>query len=116
MLGYKVDVVCPEKKSGDTIKTAIHDFEGQQTYSEKVGHNFALNKTFDEVKPEEYDGLYLPGGRAPEYIRLNARVLEITKHFVDEKKPILSVCHGIQILTAVKGAINGYTVTAYYAC
>lgn len=109
-------VVCPEKKSGDSVKTAIHDFEGAQTYSEKVGHNFALNATFADVKPEEYDGIYLPGGRAPEYLRLTPRVNEITKHFVDAKKPILSVCHGIQLLTAVKGALTGYTVTAYYAC
>ncbi|KAL4475577.1 hypothetical protein ABPG72_009266 [Tetrahymena utriculariae] len=116
LLGFQVHVVCPDKKSGDKVKTAIHDFEGDQTYTEKPGHNFQLNYTFDEVKPENYHGLVLPGGRAPEYLRLNEKVLQVTKHFVDAKKPILSICHGIQILTALKGSITGHNVTAYYAC
>ena len=55
MVGHDVHTVCPGKKSGESIRTAIHDFEGDQTYSEKRGHNFALNTTFDEVKIENYD-------------------------------------------------------------
>src|SRR5215467_1385615 len=75
MVGHHVDAVCPGKKAGDKVRTAIHDFEGDQTYSEKPGHNFALNATFADVKPESYDALVLPGGRAPEYLRLNDDVL-----------------------------------------
>ena len=71
LTGHEVHAVCPEKEAGDTIKTAIHDFEGDQTYTEKPGHNFALNATFDEVDAADYDALCLPGGRAPEYLRLN---------------------------------------------
>src|SRR5271157_5976609 len=96
MVGHAVDVVCPGKKAGEKIRTAIHDFEGDQTYSEKPGHNFTLNATFDEVRPEQYDALIIPGGRAPEYIRLNPRVLEITRHFAAAGKPIASLCHGLQ--------------------
>jgi protease I len=94
-LGFEVHVVCPKKKSGDKIKTAIHDFEGDQTYTEKPGHSFALNFDFDSVVLSEYAGLVLPGGRSPEYLRLDAKVLEYTNHFVSTNKPILSICHGI---------------------
>jgi len=114
MVGHEVHAVCPNKKKGDSVKTAVHDFEGDQTYSEKRGHNFALNYDFDSVKPEDYDGIVIPGGRAPEYLRLNKRVLEITKHFIDTNKPIAAVCHGIQILTAC-GGIKGKTLTCYPA-
>ncbi len=114
MVGHTVHTVCPDKKAGDTVKTAVHDFEGQQTYSEKPGHNFAITATFDEVKPETYDALVIPGGRAPEYIRLNARVLEIVRHFADAKKPIASVCHGQQILAAA-GVVKGKCMIAYPA-
>ncbi len=114
MVGHDVHAVCPDKKAGDTIRTAIHDFEGEQTYSEKPGHYFALNASFDEVNPEDYDALVLPGGRAPEYIRLNKRVLEITKHFADENKPIAATCHGPMILAAA-GALQGRESTAYPA-
>lgn len=114
MVGHQVDAVCPNKKSGDVIRTAIHDFEGDQTYSEKRGHNFTLNADFSEVKPEEYDGLVLPGGRAPEYLRLNSRVLKMVKHFVDEDKPIAAICHGLQILSAA-GDIKGKKLTSYPA-
>ena len=100
MVGHTVHAVCPEKKAGDTVKTAVHDFTGDQTYAEFPGHNFALNATFDEIKPEDYDALVIPGGRAPEYLRLNDRVIEITKHFADANKPIAAVCHGPQILAA----------------
>jgi protease I len=113
--GYEVDVVCPEKKSGESIRTAIHDFEGDQTYSEKRGHNFQLNATFDDVQPESYIGLLIPGGRAPEYLRLNPRVLEIVRHFFDTKKPVAAICHGIQLLTAA-GVIKGRKCSAYPAC
>src|SRR5277367_237273 len=100
MVGHTVDAVCPGKKSGESVRTAIHDFEGDQTYSEKRGHNFTLNSTFDNVRPEDYDALVIPGGRAPEYLRLNPRVLEIVRHFATAKKPIASICHGAQILAA----------------
>src|SRR5208337_1774816 len=91
MVGHAVHAVCPGKKDGETVRTAIHDFEGDQTYSEKRGHNFALNATFDEVKPEDYDALVIPGGRAPEYIRLNKKVIEIVRHFSDAGKPIAAI-------------------------
>ncbi len=114
MLGYTVHAVCPDKKEGDIVRTAIHDFEGDQTYSEKRGHNFTLNATFDGIKPEEYDALLLPGGRAPEYIRLNPRVIEIVKHFADANKPIAAICHGPQLLAAAR-VLEGRKVTSYPA-
>ena len=94
MVGHEVDAVCPGKKKGEQIRTAIHDFEGDQTYSEKRGHNFTLNATFDDIEPEKYEGLVIPGGRAPEYLRLNPRVLEIVRHFAEADKPIAALCHG----------------------
>lgn len=114
MVGYTVHTVCPDKKKGDTVKTAIHDFEGDQTYTEKPGHNFALNYSFDDVKAEQYDGLVIAGGRAPEYLRLNKKVIEIVKHFFAENKPVAAICHGIQILTAA-GVVKGRKLTAYPA-
>jgi protease I len=114
MVGHTVHAVCPGKKSGDVVRTAIHDFEGDQTYSEKRGHNFALNATFDQVKAEEYDALVIPGGRAPEYIRLNPRVLEIVRHFANAKKPIAAICHGAQVLAAA-GVLAGKKCSAYPA-
>ena len=113
-VGHKVDVVCPGKKPGQTIKTAIHDFEGDQTYTEKPGHLFALNADFDAVKTENYDALLIPGGRAPEYLRLNERLLDIVREFDAAKKPIASVCHGQQILVSA-GVLKGRTCTAYIA-
>lgn len=113
MLGYKVDVVCPDKKAGDTVLTAIHDFEGAQTYSEKPGHAFALTADFDAIDTDEYLGLIVPGGRAPEYLRLNARVIEIVRAFAD--RPMAAICHGAQLLAAA-GVIKGRTVSAYPAC
>lgn len=114
MVGYEVHTVCPDKKKGDTVKTAIHDFEGDQTYSEKPGHNFALNYNFDDVNPSDYAGLVIAGGRAPEYLRLNDRLLEIVKHFFNKDKPVAAICHGIQILTAA-GVVKGRKLTAYPA-
>jgi protease I len=114
MVGHTVDAVCPNKKSGEAVRTAIHDFEGDQTYSEKRGHNFSLNANFDDVKPEQYDALVIPGGRAPEYLRLNQKVLEIVRHFANSKKPIASICHGAQILSAA-GVVDGKCVSAYPA-
>jgi protease I len=115
MVGHTVHAVCPGKKKGQTVRTAIHDFEGDQTYSEKRGHNFALNATFDEVKEQEYEALVIPGGRAPEYIRLDARVLEIVRHFDREAKPIAAVCHAVQVLAAAD-VLKGRQVTGYPAC
>jgi len=113
-VGHQVDAVCPDKKAGDTVATAIHDFECDQTYSEKRGHNFHLNATFDEVDPATYDALVIPGGRAPEYLRLNAKVLDIVRAFNEAGKPIAAVCHGIQILTAA-GIVEGRSCSAYPA-
>lgn len=115
MLGYQVDAVCPDKKAGDTVRTAIHDFEGDQTYTEKPGHNFALNYDFDKVNVEDYVGLVIPGGRGPEYLRLNARVVEIVQQFDEAGKPIAAVCHGAQILAAA-GVLKGRECSAYPAC
>ena len=114
MVGHRVHTVCPQKKSGDTVATAIHDFEGDQTYTEKRGHNFALNATFAEIDEASYDALVIPGGRAPEYLRLNPRVLEITRYFASAEKPIAAICHGIQILTAA-GVVKGMSCSAYPA-
>jgi protease I len=114
-VGHTVRAVCPDKKAGDSIATSIHDFEGQQTYSEKRGHNFALNATFSEIDPARYDALVIPGGRAPEYLRLNARVIEIVRHFFAKDKPVAAICHGAQILAAA-GVLRGRTCSAYPAC
>ncbi len=114
-VGYTVHAVCPGKACGDVVRTAVHDFEGDQTYTEKPGHNFTLNATFDEVQPGEYLGLVIPGGRAPEYLRLDTRVLDLVRHFADEQKPIAAICHGLQILAAA-GVLTGRTCTAYPAC
>jgi protease I len=113
--GHQVDAVCPDKKAGDHVRTAIHDFEGDQTYTEKRGHNFKLNATFAEAKPQYYDALVIPGGRAPEYLRLNADVLETVRHFAEAGKPIGAICHAAQILAAA-GVIKGRKINAYPAC
>lgn len=114
MVGHLVHAVCPGKKAGEQIRTAIHDFEGDQTYSEKPGHNFTLNADFDDVKVADYDGLIIPGGRAPEYLRLNADVLQLVKDFDAADKPIAAICHGLQILSAA-GVLGGRKCAAYYA-
>jgi protease I len=114
MVGHTVDAVCPGKRAGESVRTAIHDFEGDQTYSEKRGHNFTLNATFDSVTPESYDGLVIPGGRAPEYLRLNARLLDIVRHFAAAGKPIAAICHGPQILAAA-GVLEGAGCSCYPA-
>jgi protease I len=114
-VGHTVHAVCPDKKAGESIATSIHDFEGQQTYSEKRGHNFALNATFADVDPAKYDALVIPGGRAPEYLRLNARVIEIVRDFFAREKPVAAICHGPQILAGA-GVLKGRTCSAYPAC
>ena len=114
MVGHTVHAVCPGKKAGEAVRTAIHDFEGDQTYSEKRGHNFVLNASFENTKPEEYDALVIPGGRAPEYLRLNARVLDVVRHFVIAKKPIAAICHGAQALAAA-GVLEGKKCSCYPA-
>ena len=112
MVGHHVDAVCPGKKTGDKVRTAVHDFEGDQTYSEKPGHNFTLNADFDQVDTRKYDALVIPGGRAPEYLRLNDSVLNIVRQMAGDKKPIAAICHGAQILTAA-GVLEGKSCTAY---
>jgi protease I len=114
MVGHEVHAVCPGKTAGQKVRTAVHDFEGDQTYSEKPGHNFTLNATFAEVKAEDYDALVIPGGRAPEYIRLNESVLQIVRHFAAANKPIAAICHGPQVLAAA-GVLAGKRCTAYPA-
>lgn len=114
MAGHTVHAVCPGKKSGEFVRTAIHDFEGDQTYSEKRGHNFSLNATFEQVEPESYDALVVPGGRAPEYIRLNPRVMEVVRHFAQTGKPIAAICHGAQVLAAA-GVLKGKKCSCYPA-
>ncbi len=114
MVGHKVSIICPEKKKGDLVKTAIHDFEGDQTYSEKRGHNFVLNASFDEINPNDYDALVIPGGRAPEYLRLNNKVIQMVQHFEETKKPIAAICHGPQLLVSAD-ILKGKTCNAYPA-
>jgi len=114
-VGHEVHAVCPDKKAGDSIITAIHDFDGAQTYSEKPGHRFTLTHDFDQVDAGGYDGLVIPGGRAPEYLRMNQRVTEIVQQFDAAKKPIASICHGAQLLAAA-GVLKGRTCSAYPAC
>ena len=115
MVGHTVHAVCPDNKAGDTVRTAIHDFEGDQTYSEKPGHNFALNFDFDAVRAEDYDALVVPGGRSPEYLRLNERVIGLVKAFGEAQKPIAAVCHGAQLLAAAE-ILQGRACSAYPAC
>ena len=113
-VGHTVHAVCPGKSAGQTVRTAIHDFEGDQTYSEKRGHNFTLNASFADVRPESYDALVIPGGRAPEYLRLNEDVLRIVRHFAEAKKPIAVICHAAQLLAAA-GVLKGRSCSAYPA-
>ncbi|PHV48160.1 protease [Janthinobacterium sp. BJB301] len=115
MLGHTVHAVCPGKKSGETIKTAIHDFEGDQTYTEKPGHLFTLNASFDEIDPAHYDAVMIAGGRAPEYLRLNEKVIAAVRHFAEAGKPVAAVCHGAQLLAAAD-VIRGKRISAYSAC
>ena len=115
MVGHTVHAVCPGKKAGESVRTAVHDFEGDQTYSEKPGHNFTLNAAFDSVQAENYDALVIPGGRAPEYLRLNPQVIAMVKHFASAKKPIAAICHGAQLLAAA-GVLSGRSCSAYPAC
>lgn len=115
MVGHTVHAVCPGKEKGDSVKTAIHDFEGDQTYSEKPGHNFGLNATFDKTNPADYDALVVAGGRAPEYLRREDGVLDMVRHFFEADKPVAAICHGLQILSAAD-VVQGKTLTAYPAC
>ncbi|QUS54814.1 DJ-1/PfpI family protein [Pseudovibrio brasiliensis] len=114
-VGHDVHAVCPDKSAGDTVATSIHDFEGDQTYTEKRGHNFILNATFSDINPADYDALVIPGGRAPEYLRLNPAVLDMVRHFFTENKPVAAICHGAQLLSAA-GVLEGRTCSAYPAC
>jgi protease I len=114
MVGHTVHAVCPDKRAGEKVRTAVHDFEGDQTYSEKRGHDFTLNAAFSTIDPANYDALVIPGGRAPEYLRLNPKLLKLVRHFADARKPIAAICHGAQILTAA-GIVEGKSCTAYPA-
>jgi protease I len=114
-VGYDVHVVCPDKSKGQSVKTSIHDFEGDQTYTEKPGHNFTLNATFADVRESDYDALAIPGGRSPEYLRMDPRVIELVSHFARANKPIAAICHGPQVLAAAR-VIQGKRINAYPAC
>jgi len=114
-VGHTVHAVCPGKKAGEKVRTAVHDFEVDQTYSEKRGHDFAVNASFDQVRPQDYDALVISGGRAPEYLRLNTKVLDVVRHFASQNKPLAAVCHAAQILTAAD-VVRGRVVSAYPAC
>lgn len=114
-VGHTVHAVCPDKQQGEAVKTAVHDFVGDQTYAETPGHRFTLNATFDEIDPADYDALVVPGGRAPEYLRLNERVLDAIRHFAEEDKPIAAICHGAQLLAAAD-VLDGKRCSAYPAC
>lgn len=114
MIGHTVHAVCPHKKSGDFVRTAIHDFEGDQTYTEKPGHNFVLNATFDDIDVSQYDALLLPGGRGPEYLRLNSQVLDMVRHFFSKNKPVAAICHAPQLLAAA-GVLKNRNCSAYPA-
>jgi protease I len=114
VVGHEVSAVCPGKQAGQTVRTAVHDFEGDQTYSEKPGHNFALNASFDDIDPPKYDALVIPGGRAPEYLRLNPKVLAVVRHFFEANKPVAAICHGAQLLAAA-GVLKGRSCSAYPA-
>jgi protease I len=114
-VGYTVHAACPGKKAGEKVRTAIHDFEGDQTYSEKRGHDFTLNATYADLKPDDYDALVIPGGRAPEYLRLDRTVIATVRHFAETRKPIGALCHGAQVLAAAE-VIRGRKVSAYPAC
>jgi protease I len=114
MVGHAVDVVCPDKNQGQHVATAIHDFEGQQTYSEKRGHNFAITRDWSAVEPADYDALVIPGGRAPEYLQLDERVLAMVRHFFAANKPVAATCHGPMILAAA-GVLSGRRCQAYPA-
>lgn len=112
MVGHIVHAVCPDKKSGDTVRTAVHDFEGDQTYSEKPGHLFRLNASFSKIRVAQYDALIIPGGRSPEYIRLNPKIIKTVQHFAEQSKPIAAICHGAQLLVAAD-SVRGKTCSAY---
>ncbi len=114
MVGHAVDTACPGKQAGQTVITAIHDFEGEQTYSEKRGHNFSINMTWEDVDPSSYDALVLPGGRAPEYLRMHEGVLDVVRHFHAANKPIAAICHAAQLLSAA-GVLKGKSCSAYPA-
>lgn len=110
--GFTVHVAAPKRKP---IQTVVHDFEPHMdTYTEKLGYRVPVDLAFSEVKPEEYDALYLPGGRAPEWIRNEPRALEIVRHFFEANKPVGGICHAALILTAA-GVAKGRRMAAYPA-
>ncbi|MBB5751495.1 DJ-1/PfpI family protein [Prosthecomicrobium pneumaticum] len=115
-VGHTVHVVCPGKKAGDLVKTSLHDFEGDQTYTEKLGHNYYVNKTFSEANPADYDAIYVAGGRGPEYIRIDKGVQALVRHFHETGKPIFTICHGVQVLIAVDGVVTGREVAGLQYC
>ncbi|HET7715423.1 MAG TPA: DJ-1/PfpI family protein [Bauldia sp.] len=115
-VGHEVDIVCPDKKAGELLHTSLHDFEGHQTYTEKLGHIHHVTKTFSKVDPADYDAVYIAGGRGPEYIRIDKRVQSILRHFHEHDKPIFTICHGVQVLMAVPESIRGKRVAGLQYC
>ena len=115
-IGHEVDNVCPGKNEGEILHTSLHDFEGHQTYTEKIGHNHHVTKTFSKVNPADYDAVYIAGGRGPEYIRIDKGVQKMVRHFHENDKPIFTICHGVQVLVAVPETIRGKEVAALQYC
>jgi protease I len=117
-VGHTIHVVCPDKNAGDLIETSLHDFEGDQTYTEKIGHYVLINMTFSyaEKQLDQYNAVYCAGGGGPEYIRTDRRVQAIVRHLHETKKPLFTICHGVQILVAVDGVVRGKKVGALAAC
>jgi len=111
--GYNVTIAAPSKKK---VQTVVHDFIGWDTYTESKGYLIEAHLCFEDVNPEGYDGLIIPGGRAPEYIRLNQNVPKIVAHFFEANKPVAAICHAALILTTVRQYLEGREMTAYIAC
>ena len=114
-LGHEVDIICPETKAGQMVRTSVHDFgPGVMTWTEHLGHNIEVNVDFDAVDTADYDAVYVAGGRGPEYIRTYPRIREIVREFHRDNKPIAAICHGLQVLVAVPEVIAGKRVAGLF--
>lgn len=112
--GWDVDVAAPTRK---TLRTVVHDFEDWETYTEKPGYRFPwVSRSLAETDPAQYDGLVIPGGRMPEYVRVVAEesLRKIVSHFMENRKPVAAICHGPLVLAAF-GYVRGRRMTSYIA-
>jgi protease I len=108
--GYETRVAAPSKKR---MHLVMHDFEpGWDTYKEGPGYVMESDLTFDDVVVGDYEAVLCIGGRAPEYLRNDPRVLAILREFDQQKKWIFAICHGVQLVAAA-GLLKGKTVTCY---